>query len=438
MSHMNLLTRRALLKGAGAAAAAAALGPYFVRPSALGAGERPAPSNRIGAAVVGTGGQGGGHVGALCGQPDVQLLAVCDADRGRREGHKQAVEGRYAKEAPGTYAGCGCYADFREVMARTDIDAVLIATPEHWHALVAIAAAKSGKDIYSEKPMAGTIAEGRAAADAVKRYGRVFQTGSQERSGQARLACELVRSGRIGKLQTIRTYLPCDNYTQGDVRPQPVPDGFDYDMWLGPRPWEPYTPQRCHFNFRWILDYSDGELTDRGCHVNDIALWGAGPLLRGTVDIQGTGRFRQDPLWNVPTQFHIEYTFAGGLKIITDTSGPRGIKFEGTEGWIFVAIHGGHLTAEPASVLKSAIGPNDIELHRSKGHHRDWIEAIKTRGPTVAPAEAGHRTASFCHLGLIALLTGRKIRWDWDNERFVNDPEAQRHVHRPMRPPWRL
>ena len=435
MHRTRYLTRRDLLKGA---AAAALVGPYVITSSALGAGDRPAPSNRIGAAIVGTGGQGGGHVGALSGQPDVQVLAVCDVDRGNREHHKQVVEDRYSREAGGTYAGCGAYGDFREVMARSDIDAVLIATPEHWHALCAVAAAKAGKDIYCEKPMAGTIAEGRAAADAVKRYGRVFQTGSQERSGQARYACELVRNGRLGKLHTIRTFLPVDGYTQGEVKEEPVPDGFDYDFWLGPRPWEPYTPKRCNFNFRWILDYSDGELTDRGCHVNDIALWGAGPLLVGPVEIEGKGRFRQDSLWNVPIEFHIEYTYANGLKIICDTSGPRGIRFEGTEGWIFVAIHGGHLTAEPASVLKSVIGPDEVRLHASKGHHRDWIDAIKTRGETVAPAEAGHRTASFCHLGLIAMLMGRKLKWDLEKERFINDQEAQRLVHRPMRSPWRL
>ena len=435
MHRTRCLTRRELLKGA---AAAALVGPCVVSSSALGAGDRPAPSNRIGAAIVGTGGQGGGHVGGLCGQPDVQVLAVCDVDRGHREHNKKVVEDRYSRETGGTYAGCAAYGDFREVMARSDVDAVLIATPEHWHALCSIAAAKAGKDIYCEKPMAGTIAEGRAAADAVRRYGRVFQTGSQERSGQARVACELVRNGRIGKLHTIRTFLPVDGYAQGSVKEEPVPDGFDYDFWLGPRPWEPYTSQRCFFNFRWILDYSDGELTDRGCHVNDIALWGAGPLLAGPVEIEGKGRFRTDPLWNVPIEFHIEYTYANGLKIICDTNGPRGIRFEGTEGWVFVAIHGGHLTAEPASVLKSVIGPDEVHLHASRGHHRDWIDAIKTRGDTVAPAEAGHRTASFCHLGLIALLTGRKVKWDLEKEEFINDSEAQRLVHRPMRSPWRL
>ena len=435
MHRTCCLTRRELLKGA---AAAALVGPCVISSSALGAGDRPAPSNRIGAALVGTGGQGGGHVGVLCGQPDVQVLAVCDVDRGHREHNKKVVEDRYSRETGGTYAGCAAYGDFREVMARSDVDAVLIATPEHWHALCSIAAAKAGKDIYCEKPMAGTIAEGRAAAAAVRRYGRVFQTGSQERSGQARVACELVRNGRLGKIHTIRTFLPVDGYTQGPVREEPVPDGFDYNFWLGPRPWEPYTSQRCFFNFRWILDYSDGELTDRGCHVNDIALWGAGPLMVGPVEIEGKGRFRTDPLWNVPIEFHIEYTYANGLKMICDTNGPRGIKFEGTEGWIFVAIHGGHLTAEPASVLKSAIGPDEVHLHASKGHHRDWIDAIKDRGDTVAPAEAGHRTASFCHLGLIALLTGRKVKWDLEKEEFINDPEAQRLVHRPMRSPWRL
>ena len=432
---MRHFDRRAFLKNTLAAAAA----PYVLSASALGAAGRPAPSNRIGIGVIGTGGQGGWHVKGLLEEADVQILATCDVNAGRRENHKRAVEARYAAEkASGAYKGCDSYGDFRDVLARKDIDAVLIAVPDHWHSLISVMAAKAGKDIYCEKPMAATIAEGCAAADAAKRFGRIFQTGSQERSGRARLGCELVRNGRIGRLHTIRTHLPVDSYTQGPAPAMPVPPGFDYDTWLGPAPWEPYTERRCHFNFRWILDYSDGELTDRGCHVNDIALWGAGPLVEGPIEVEGKGRFRDDTLWNVPIEFHIEYTCANGLRIITESSGQRGIRFEGTDGWIFVAIHGGDLSAEPATILRSTIGPNEVHLPYSNNHRRNWLDAIKTRGETVAPAEAGHRTASFCHVGLIAMLLGRKVKWDLKREQFLGDAEANRMIARPMRSPWHL
>jgi predicted dehydrogenase len=439
MSSGLRLTRRDWLKGV---AAASIIGPYVISDSALGAGDRPAPSNRLGIGSIGTGGQGGGHVRGLLEEKDVQVMAICDVDTNHREEKKKWVEERYSRDAPGTYAGCSTFTDFRKVLDRPDIDAVLIAAPDHWHALISAMAAKAGKDIYCEKPMAARIGEGRIAADTVKRYARVFQTGSQERSGGSRFAWELIRNGYLGKIHTIRTYLPMEAHClapQGDASPKPVPEGFDYNMWLGPAPWAPYTEKRCHFNFRWILDYSDGELTDRGAHVNDIALWVAQPFLKGPVEIVATeGKFRDDTLWDVPIHFHIEYTYANGLKIICESGGQRGIKFEGTEGWIFSAIHGGALTAEPASLLKTVLGPRDIQLGRSKGHRRDWLDAVKTRGATVAPAEDGHRTASFCHLGVIALLTGRKLTWDLEKEQFINDSGANSFVTRPMRAPWHL
>jgi predicted dehydrogenase len=433
------------------AAAAALAAPFVVRASALGAEGRPAPSNRIGIGHVGVGGRGGYLLSVTLGNDECQVLAVSDTDTGRRNAAKKHIEQNYTQKAPGTYAGCKDYKDFRELIGRRDLDGIVVATPDHWHALVTIAAAEAGKDVYCEKPMASTIADGRAAADALKRYGRVFQTGSHERStGNCRYACELVRNGRLGKVHTIRTYLPTGDMKSGAAGPAPVPDGFDYDMWLGPAPWEPYHPKRCHGNFRWVLDYSDGELTDRGAHVNDIALLGAGPLLVGPVEIQARGKFMKDPLWNVPYEYHIEYAYANGLKIITEsadapgtvvcgiTGAHRGIQFEGTEGWLFVAIHGGALTASDPAILKSAIGPGEVQLGRSPGHGQDWINAIKSRGPTMAPAEDGHRTASFCHLAVIALTLARKIKWDPQRERFVDDPEADRMIGRPMRPPWRL
>jgi predicted dehydrogenase len=438
MNARRRLSRRVFLRGAAAVGA-----PYVLTSSALGGGGRAAASDRIVMGFVGVGGQGSGHLNGLSGRGDVQIAAVCDVDAGHRQRGKSYVAERYARDGRGA-KGVEAYNDFRDLVARDDIDAVLVATPDHWHALVSIAAAKAGKDIYCEKPMAASIGEGRAAVRAVRRYGRVFQTGSQERSGRARVACELVRNGRIGRLHTIRTYLPTDRRQTGHHAPQPVPAGFDYDLWLGPAPWAPYTPARCHFNFRWIRDYSPGELTDRGAHVNDIALWGAEPLLTGPMEIQGTGVFPKDGLWNTAIDYHIEYRYASGLRIITDSRNPdgsappRGIRFEGTRGWIFVHIHGAQLEAEPESVLREQIGEHEIHLHRSPGHHEDWLRAIRSRGPTVAPADQGHRTAAFCHLGHIAIQLRRKLVWDIRQEQFLGDDEANRMVQPFMREPWRI
>jgi hypothetical protein len=375
----------------------------------------------------------------------VQVLAVCDTDRQRGDVARRTIDQQYAPGGGGGAPGsCAYHADFREVLARRDIDGVIVAIPDHWHGLMIVMAAKAGKDVYGEKPFAGTIGDGRAALETLRRYGRVFQTGSHERSNSSiRYACELVRNGRLGKIHTIRTFLPTNDRRSRATGPMPVPDGFDYDTWLGPAPWAPYHPQRCHGNFRWVLDYSDGELTDRGAHVNDIALLGAGPLLVGPVTIEGRGKLMQDPLWDVPYEYHIEFTYANGLKIIVDSEGNdgnRGIRFEGSEGWLFVAIHGGALTASNPDLLKSVIAPSEIHLGRAPagGHGQDWINAVRTRGPTMAPAEDGHRTASFCHLSRIAVLLGRPLKWDLERERFIGDDAANSLVQRPLRSPWRM
>jgi predicted dehydrogenase len=442
MSARKRLSRRGFLKGA-AVAAAAAGAPYVLTSSALGGAGGTSASERIVMGFIGTGGRGGGHVRSLSGWRDIQIVAICDVDAYRRDRARQGVADRYARDRRGG-RGVAAYTDFRDLVARDEIDAVLIASPDHWHALPSILAARAGKDVYCEKPLCRYIGEGQAVVEAMRRHGRVFQTGSQERSGRARIACEFVRNGRIGKLHTIRTYLPTSRRQTTNHEPQAVPDGFDYDMWLGPAPWAPYHPLRCHGNFRWNRDYAIGELTDRGAHVNDIALWGAGPLLKGPVEIEGTGVFPRDGLWNTAIDYHLEYRYASGLRIITDSQNPdgshppRGIKFEGSEGWIFVHIHGARLEAEPISVLQEPIADNEIHLHRSPGHHQDWTDAIRSRGDTVAPAAEGHRTASFCYLGHIAILLGRKVVWDTEKEQFLNDDEANRMVQPIMREPWRI
>jgi len=427
---MQSISRRGFLKHAAAYAAA----PYIVPASVLGLGGAVAPSNRIVMGAIGVGGQGTGNMNRFLRDPGVQMVGVCDVDRAHLMRAKDMVDQFHGD------TGCAAYNDFRELLARTDIDAICVGTPDHNHGIVTVAAAKSGKDIYCEKPLANTIAEGRATCNAVKSYGRVLQTGSHERSrDNARYACELVRNGRIGKLHTIRVNLPVDDHDLfGPAPPMPVPDGFDYDMWLGPCPYEPYTERRCHFYFRYILDYSGGEVTDRGAHIIDLGQLGHGSDDTGPVEVWGWGKFFETPLFNTAYDYNFEFTYADGVKMICGNVRPRGIRFEGTDGWVFIYIHGGDLEAEPASLLTEKIGPNEIHLGRSPNHHADFLNAVKTRGTTKAPAEVGHRTATMCHLANIAMLTGRKLKWDPVAERVTNDDGANRMCLRPMRAPWQV
>ncbi len=429
-------SRRGFLKAAAAAAV-----PSILPSSVLGLGGATAPSNRITIGMIGVGGQGGGHLGAFLGNGELQVLSICDVDRGHRDHAKSRVEENYAKKvASGTYKGCDTYNDFRELLARPDIDAVLIATPENWHSLVTIAAAKAGKDIYCEKPFAPTIAEGRAAVETVKRYGRILQVGSQERSrATCRYACELVRNGRLGKMKEIHVNLPTDHRMTGIQQAEPIPDGFDYDLWLGPAPWAPYTRERCHGTFRWIQDYSDGELTDRGAHVGDLAQWGNGSDRTGPTEIEGKGVFPREGLWNTAVDFDIHCKYANGVDMFIRSVEPRGVKFVGENGWVFIHIHGGHLEASSKGLLKQPILPNDLHLYDdTNNHHKNWFDCIRTRKEPIAPAECGHRTSSLCHLGNIAMLLGRKLNWDPVKEQFANDEEANRLISRTMRAPWKL
>ncbi|NIA13815.1 MAG: Gfo/Idh/MocA family oxidoreductase [Nitrospiraceae bacterium] len=426
-------SRRSFLKGAAAMAAA----PYIVPASALGLDGAVAPSNRITMACIGVNSRGTGDMKSFLNHADTQVVAVCDVDKAHRERAKRIVETRYAKNRSG-YTGCDVYNDFRDVMARDDVDAVMIATPDHWHALIAIAAAKAGKDIYCEKPISKTVAEGRALCDAVRCYGRIFQTGSQLRSVRnVRFACELVRNGRIGKLHTIRTYLP----PSPSCGPQPemsVPQGFDYDLWLGPARWAPYTVRRCHRSFRYVSDYAGGTMTDLGAHDNDLAQWGNGTEHTGPVEIEGRGEFPRDGLFDAAMRYEVRYTYANGVTLICSTDPypeGTGVRFEGTEGWVYTRWA---INAEPQSLLETNIGPNEIHLYKSEDHHRNFLDCVKSRKETIVPAETGHRSITICHLGNIAMKLGRKLRWDPDRERFKDDPEADRYLLSPMRAPWRL
>lgn len=435
-------TRRDFLHRAAAASVGTLAVPYFVPASALGFGGSFAASERIVMGCVGTGGQGKGNMRRFMEQPDVQIVAVCDVDTKHREEAQQAVNEKYGNE------DCDACNDFRDLVTRDDIDAVSVGTPDHWHALISVAAANAGKDIYCEKPLANSVGEGRAICDAVYKNQCVLQTGSHERSGDAgRFACELVRNGRIGKLHTIRINLPCsdDHHKEAQALttvppPMEVPEGFDYDFWLGHTPQVPYTEKRCHFWWRFILSYGGGEMTDRGAHIIDLAQLGAGTDATGPVEIEAQGTASPTSLYNAFFDYKFTNTYADGVVMIGENVGPRGVKFEGSDGSIFIHVHGAALEAEPESLLllDEAIDPRKIHLGRSPGHHRNFLDSVKSRRQPVAPAEVGQRTATICHLNNIAMLTGRKLIWDPRKEQITNDSEANAMLMPTMRSPWSL
>jgi predicted dehydrogenase len=369
--------------------------------------------------------------------PDVQILAVCDPDRSRREAMKQEIETHYAAQTTaGRYRGCDDVNDFRDLLARDDIDAVIMATPDHWHAPVVVHAARAGKDIYGEKPLSLTIDEGRLMSDTVARYGRVFQTGSQQRSdGRFRHACELVRNGRIGAVERVTCGLPTSPVT-GNHPTIPVPDGFDYDLWLGPAPFSPYCEHRTHWDFRWIFDYSGGQVTDWGAHHIDIAHWGLGLQNTGPFEVAGTAEYPADGLYDVATNFDFTAVYATGVAIRVTNAVENGVKWEGEQGWIFVSR--GRIEASDPRILQSRIRPNEINLQRSIGHHRNFIDCVRSRDEPIAPIEQAHRTITVAHLGNIAMRLRRPVRWNPMLERFVDDPAAERLRTRSMRSPWQL
>jgi len=436
MSQRKTLTRRQFVSRAGATVAAP-----FVLPSLATAAsglQRPPASERITMGLIGCGGMGRGDMGEFLGMPDVQVLAVADPDVVQRNAAQKDVEQRYAAESvSGAYKGCAAYNDFRELLARDDIDCIIQATPDHWHALVVTKAARAGKDIYGEKPLSLTIQQGRVMSDTVHRYGRVFQTGSQQRSdGRFRHACELVRNGRIGKVHTVTCGLPTGS-TTGNNPPLSVPDGFDYDLWLGPAPEAPYCDQRTHWNFRWILDYSGGQVTDWGAHHIDIAHWGLGLTHTGPISVEGKGEFPKDGLWNAAIHYRFAAKYATGVEIVCTDAFENGVKWEGEDGWVFVSRS--RIDAEPKWLLEETFGPNEVHLLRPEGgHRRNFIDCVRSRRAPIAPIEEAHRTITVAHLGNIAMQLERGVKWSPDTERFVDDPEAERMRDRAMREPWTL
>lgn len=440
------LTRRRFLAAAGAAVAA----PWVVPASVLGAA---APSNRIHIGCIGTGNQGTQVLQGFLQQDDARVVAVCDVNRASygyktaqqylgREPAVRLVEEHYGREAPGgTWKGCTAGTDFREVLGRDDIDAVTIAVPDQWHGVMAVLAARAGKDMYCEKPLSLTVEDGRAMVQAVRRHAVILQTGSHERSRRlTRFAVELVRNGRIGRLKRIVAIVGPNNKTAptGAWDPMPVPDGFDYEMWLGPAPWAPYHKDRCLYNFRFILDYSGGQVTNYGAHSLDLAQWGNDTEHTGPVEIEdGGGVFPRDGLFDTadPVRFRARYANGVELECITRPEN-MATRFEGTEGFVEVG-YGGFFT-EPESLKRSVIGPGEIRLYESDSHYRNFLDCVKSRQEPAAPVEIGHRSATLCHLGNIAMRLKRRLQWDPQAERFPGDDDANRLLGRAKRAPWGL
>jgi predicted dehydrogenase len=390
--------------------------------------------------MIGTGDQGNLHIGILLGMPDAQLVAVCDPVRSKREAAKRRVDDAYTGDRGCTFRGCAAYGDFREMLQRSDIDAVFVASPEHWHALHGTAVLRAGMDLYIEKALTRTIAEGQALVESARRYCRVVQVGTMQRSSENfRLACELVRNGYIGKLHTITVGDP-RGYPGPKVRDEPLPDGLDYDMWLGPAPWSPYFPERLVNLKGWMLNYdcTVGFQSGWGQHDIDIAQWGNGTDHTGPIEVEGRATFPVAGLNDTAMTWHTEYLYANGVRLIftSDNENPHGIRFEGSEGWIFV--NRGGIRSAPESVIKVPFKSGDLRLYDSKNHHANFLECMQTRRDPICTIEAGHHANVICNLSDIATRLGRRLRWDPTTERFTNDDEANRMLTRAMRAPWQI
>ena len=430
-------SRRNLLKSTGAIAAASALPAWFVEQH-LDAAEPQTPksaNDKPSVALIGCGGRG--TADAHEAQRFCNIVAVCDLD----DRHAAAAAAAF-KAQP--------YKDFRKVLERDDIHAVITATPDHWHTLVNLHALKAGKDIYSEKPLTLTINEGKRLVDAVKSSGKVLQVGSQQRSdARFRLACEIVRSGRLGKLKEVNVILPA-GASGGPFASKPVPKELDWDMWLGQTPMVDYVPERCHNTFRYWHEYSGGTMTDWGAHHNDIALWAMDMDHSGPTAIDGKPRVTMTPGgYTAFAEYQVEYTYPSGVRHIcmstADDTGfggivrkgvgtlHNGVRFDGTDGWLWVTR--GDIQASKAEILHEPVEEKD-RLPVSKDHKGNFFECIRTRQQPIAPAEVGHRSISVCHLGVLSMRLGRRLEWDPEKQQFVNDPEADKWLSRPQRAPW--
>jgi len=430
--------------------------PSIVPASVFG---KNAPSNRINVGAIGVGRISRGHdLPGVWSHDFAQVISVCDLDTKRAEEGRILVNEYYTKRDGKPYDGVKVYHDYRELLNNKDIDAVIISTPDHWHALIGIAAAKAGKHIYMQKPASLTIAEGRMVSDVVQKSGVKFQIGSQQRSTeQFRYAAELVRNGRIGQLKNVYVGLPGDPSGE-EEKEMPVPSNLNYDMWLGSTPNVYYTEKRVHPQNGydrpgWLRceQFGAGMITGWGSHHIDSAHWGMGMEKSGPVEVWGHADFPKKGLWDVHGIFKTEALYANGVKMIVSNELPNGIKFEGSEGWIFVSrgdyqatstdpvAKGGQakkIDAGDPKILTSVIGPNEFHFMVSKQHHGNWLESIRDNKQSIAPVEEAHRSCSACLVHHIAMKLGRKVYWDPVKEQFKNDNEANAMLSRNQRFPY--
>jgi predicted dehydrogenase len=433
-NHQPRTTRRKFLAQSGTLATgslAAGVGltpglPTIFAANSASAAESDAPSEQIRIGCIGVGNQGRGNMGHFL----KNVVAVCEVDKTRLGEAREKVESASKKS-------CAAYGDYRQLLDDKNVDAVVVTTPDHWHALITIDACAAGKDVYCEKPLTLTIAEGQAMVRAARKYKRIVQTGSQQRSDDRfRLASELVRNGRLGKVHTIKVGIPKVNFSEPAVADSDPPATLDYDFWLGPAPLKPYNEKHVHYLFRFFWDYSGGQLTNFGAHHLDIVQWALGTDQSGPVSIAAQARYHPQAWFEVPEWFAITYKYADGPTVLCGQDYPGGVTFEGDKGKLFVDR--GKIESNPAELAKEILTEADVRLYVSKNHHKNWLDCIKSRKSPICDVEIGHRSASVCHLGNIAVRSGRAITWDPAQEQIVGDQEAAAMVSRPYRAPWQL
>ena len=433
MNTASPIPRRDFLKRAGigsvGAGALVAFPSLFLNRTRAQTGANPSEAIRVG--IIGTGGQGRSNMTT----PTMvkHVTAVCDVDRSRvAEAQKQLKE-KTGIDAVG-------YGDYRKLLESKEIDAVLIATPDHWHALTAIHACQAGKDVYVEKPMTLTIIEALAMEKAARHYNRIVQTGSQQRSWpdqKFRRACEYVRSGRIGDVKMVRVGLPGVNWTKDPAVPDSAPPPeLDYDLWLGPAPQRPYNKHRVHYFFRFFWDYSGGQMTNWGAHHLDITQWALNMDESGPVEVTARAEYDPQKRYEVPTWFEITYTYANGVTVICGQSHRIGTTFEGQDGIIYVDR--GKLESTVKDALNEPLGNDEVHLTVSRDHHQNWFDSIKSRKPPICDVAIGKRSATVCHLGNIAVQTGKPVRWDPVKEQIVGDAPKVKQLTYEYRKPWEL
>ena len=432
------VSRRQFLALAGVALAL----PSIIPSRALGREDAPAASQRITLGLVGCGNMGTTNTEAFLALKECQIVAACDVDKKHLENRVNLVNKHYQNH------DCKSYHDFRELMGRTDIDAVMLAVPDHWHELVAVEAARHGKDIYGEKPLAHTIAEQQAMVAAVQANKRIWQTGSWQRSfANFHKAAEIVRNGLIGQVTRVEVGLPGGNNNSGNearsMAPSEPPPELDYDTWMGPSKMMPYIQGRTHRNWRWNYNTGGGQLMDWIGHHCDIAHWGCDFDNSGPSEVEGHGEFPpKDAVWNTASKYRIELRYPQDITMVIAGGYPEirgGVKWIGTGGWVWVdrgSFEGSNEEWRDYRTLPDEL--RKVRLYQSTDHHQNFLDCVKSRKPTITPIETAHHSAIPGHLGLISMLVGRKLKWEVLTEKIPGDAEASELLGRPYRPPWKL